>query len=120
LWPALSLTDDLLATAIGCKVIAIHSLEVPLAMTNSPGPEAYGRWDQIPLQIEFTASADSAARFLQSLPLRPEELHAAGLPAASPDKVPLFIDRLIVKKQLPEKQDEVRVWLQAMGFVFRE
>jgi hypothetical protein len=120
LWPALSLTDDLLGTAIRCKVTAIHSLDVPLVMTNSPGPETARRWDQIPLQVEFTASADSAARFVESLPLRSEELPAAGLPAAPPDKAPLFIHRLIIKKQSPEKLEEVRVWLEAVGFVLRE
>jgi hypothetical protein len=120
LWPALALTQDLLGTALRCKVKSIHSLEVPLASTNSPGSEAYGRWDQIPLQIEFTASADSATQFIQSLPLRAEELRAAGLPVGSPDKSPLFIDRLIIKKQSPGATDEVRVWLQAVGFVFRE
>jgi len=120
LWPALWLTGDLLETAIHCKVTAIHSLEVPLVTTNSPGFEAYGRWDQIPLQLEFTASADNAARFIQSLPLRAEELVTAGLPASSPDKAPLFVDRLIMKKQNPEKVDEVLVWLQAIGFVYRE
>jgi len=120
LWPALSLTDDLLETAIRCKVTAIHSLEVPLSATNPAGPEAYGRWDQVPLQLEFTASADNAARFIQSLPLRHDELQAAGLPQSSVDKAPLFIDRLIIKTQTPEKVDEVRVWLQAVGFVFRE
>jgi hypothetical protein len=120
LWPALSLAEDLLGTAIRCKVTAIHSLEVPLAMTNSPAPEAAGRWDQIPMQVEFTASADSAEKFVQSLPLRAEELRTAGLPAAPADKTPLFIDRLIIKKQSLEKTDEVRVWLQAIGFVLRE
>jgi hypothetical protein len=120
LWPALSLTDDLLATALQCKVKTIHSLEVSLPLTNSPASEAYGRWDQIPLQIEFTASADNAQRFVQSLPLRAEELRAAGLPEASADKAPLFIDRLMMKKQTPSVPDEVRVWLQAIGFVFRE
>jgi hypothetical protein len=120
LWPALSLTDDLLSTALRCKVKVIHSLEVPLATTNAGGSEAYGRWDQIPLQIEFTASADSALRFIQSLPLRSEELRAADLPATSVDKSPLFIDRLIIKKQTPAMPDEVRVWLQAIGFIFRE
>ena len=120
LWPALTLTDDLLATAIRCKVSAIHSLEVPLNNTNSPGPDASGRWDWIPLQLEFTASATSAAQFVQSLPLRAEEIRAAGLPAAPVDKTPLFIDRLIIKKQSPEKTDEVRVWVQAVGFVLRE
>jgi hypothetical protein len=42
------------------------------------------------------------------------------LPVAEADKTPLFIDRLIVKKQSPDKVDEVRLWLQATGFVFRE
>jgi len=121
LWPALALTQDLLGTAIRCQVSAIHSLDAPVVGTNAPSPpEAYGRWDQISLQIEFTASADNAARLVGSLPLRADELRAAGLPASSPDKVPLFVDRLIVKKQSPEKPDEVRVWLQAVGFVFRE
>jgi hypothetical protein len=120
LWPALSLAEELLGTALRCKVKAIHSLEVPLANTNSPASEAYGRWDQIPLQIEFTAQADSATQFVQSLPLRAEELRGAGLPVPSTDKTPLFIDRLIIKKQSPGSPDEVRVWLQAIGFVFRE
>ena len=121
LWPALALTQDLLGTAIRCQVSAIHSLDVPVTGTNMPSPpEAYGRWDQIPLQIEFTATAENAARLVESLPLRAEELRAAGLPAWSPDKAPLFIDRLIMKKQTPEKPEEVRVWLQAVGFVFRE
>jgi hypothetical protein len=120
LWPALALTDDLLGTAIRCQVLAVYSLEVPLPATNAPAPEAYGRWDAIPLQIEFTASGTNATRFVQSLPLRAEELRAAGLPASSPDKAPLFIDRLIIRKQTPDKPDEVRVWLQAVGFVFRE
>ena len=120
LWPALALTDNLLGTAIRCQLSAVHSLEVPLANTNAPEIDAYGRWDQIPLQIEFTASAANAMRFVQSLPLHDEELRAAGLPAGTPDKVPMFIDRLIIKKQDPDKPDEVRVWLQAVGFIFRE
>jgi hypothetical protein len=120
LWPALTLTDDLLATAIRCKVSAIHSLDVPLTTTNSSGPDSSGRWDWIPLQLEFTASAASAAQFVQSLPLRAEEIRSAGLPTAPADKTPLFVDRLIIKKQSPEKADEVRVWLQAVGFVLRE
>jgi hypothetical protein len=120
LWPALALTDDLLLTAIACKVSAIHSLEVPLALTNAPTAETAGRWAEIPVQIEFTAPADSAVKFVQTLPLRTEELRAAGLTNAIVDKAPMFIDRLIIKKQSPEKLDEVRVSLQAVGFVLRE
>jgi hypothetical protein len=120
LWPALSLTDDLLQTAVRCKVTAIHSLDVPLALTNSPGTDSAVRWSQIPLQLEFTAAADNAMKFIQSLPLRAEEARAAGLIEVSPQKVPLLLDRLMIRKQSPDKQDEVRVWLRVVGFVLRD
>src|ERR1051326_4971844 len=120
LWPALSMTEDLLNTALKCKVSAIHSLEVPMALTNPPALEAVGRWSEIPIQMEFTASAENAMKVVQSLPLRAAELRAAGLPEAAPPKAPLFIARLVVRKQSPEKQDEVRVWLKVVGFVLRD
>jgi len=101
-------------------VSAIHSLEVNLDLTNSPALEGPRRWAQIPLQIEFTASGDNALRVIQSLPLRAEEIKAAGLPEAPAEKAPLFIDRLVVRKESPEKLDEVRVWLRAVGFILRE
>ena len=120
LWPALSMTAGLLDTALRCKVSAIHSLEVPLALTNSPGVDLIGRWSQIPIELEFTASAQDATKLIQSLPLCAAEMGAAGLPPAAPQKAPLFIDRLVIRKQTPEKPDEVRVWLRAVGFVLRE
>lgn len=120
LWPALALTDQMLGTALRCQVSAIHSLDVPLTVTNLPGPDVSGRWESIPLQVEFTAPAQNTAQFVQSLPLRADEIHAAGLPDAPADKLPLFINRLIIKKQSPDKPDEVRVWLEAVGFVLRE
>jgi hypothetical protein len=120
LWAALAFTDELLDSAVRCKVGAIHSLEVPLALTNFPSAEGPGGWTEIPVQVEFTASAANAARLAQSLPLRPDELRAAGLPEAPSGKVPLLIDRLIIKKQSPDKLDEVRVWLRAVGYVLRQ
>ncbi|HWH70116.1 MAG TPA: hypothetical protein VNT26_12075 [Candidatus Sulfotelmatobacter sp.] len=107
LWAALALTHDLLDSAVRSKVSIIHSLEVPLNLTNAPTEDCIKGWAEIPIQVEFTASAGNAARFIQSLPARPE-------------KPPLFIDRFILKKQSPEKVDEVRVWVQALGFVPRE
>jgi hypothetical protein len=120
LWAALSLTEDLLATALRCKVAAIHNLEVNLAVTNAPGADSAGRWAEIPVQLEFTASADNAARLIESLPLRAAEIRAVGLPESPPEKEPLLLDRLIIRKQSPEKLDEVRVWLRAVGFVLRD
>jgi predicted lipoprotein len=120
LWAALALTESLIRTALQCKVAAIHSLEVPPVLTNAPPTNATDRLAEIPLQVEFTASAASAARLIQCLPLRADEIRAAGLPEAPADKPALYVDRLIIQKQSPDKSDEVHVWLRAVGFVLRE
>ena len=121
LWPALALTDDLLTTALRCKVTAIHSLDVHSVITNVPAPESMDRWDRNPL-------AGGVYRFgRQRHPIHPEPAPARRRDPRGrfargrrPDKAPLFIDRLIVRKQSPDKPDEVRVWLRAVGFVLRE
>ena len=120
LWAELALVDGLLSTALQCKVSVIHELGLPLALTNAPGPNSAGELISIPVQVEFTAPVASVNTLLHSLPMRAEEMHAAGLPDAPVDKPPLFVDRLIVRKQAPEKTDEVRVWLRVLGFVVRE
>ncbi len=120
LWAALSLTDSLLRTALQCNVAAIHSLDVPPVLTNPPPANATEQLAEIPMQVEFTGSAMNVTRFLQCLPLRADEIGAAGLPAAPSDKPPLFVDRLIIQKQSPDKPDEVHVWLRVVGFVMRE
>lgn len=120
LWAALSMTSDVLDTAVRCKVAAIHSLEAAVALTNSVNPEVTARWAEIALQLEFTASSENALHVVESLPLTAEELRAAGLPPATRPKTALFIDRIIIRKESPEKSDEVRVWLRATGFVLRD
>jgi hypothetical protein len=120
LWAALAFTDSLLRTAVRCKVTSILALETPPVLTNAPPASLTERLTEIPLLLEFTGFATNAEKLLQSLPLRADEIRAAGLPEAPADKPVLFIDRLVVQKQSPEKLDEVHVWLRAVGFVLRE
>jgi hypothetical protein len=120
LWAALALTESLVRTALQCKVSAIQSLEVPPVLTNAPPTNSTESLAEIPLQIELTGSAASVAMLLQSLPLRANEIRAANLPEAPADKPPLFVDRLVLQKQSPDKPDEVHVFLRAVGFVMRE
>ena len=121
LWAALSLVNGLLTTALSSNVVAIHSLQVPLALTNDPpAADTTAHWTEVPIQVEFSASVAGAVRFIRSLPLRADEARAQGLPALPPDKAPLFIDGLILKKQPPDKPGEVRVWVRAVGFVSHE
>ena len=117
LWAQLTFLDSLLTTAINAKVAGIQSIGAPMPFTNAPA--ANGRsLVELPLQIELTGPTGNIARFLQTLPLRADEIHAAGLPSAPTNKPALFIDRLVLRKQSPDKPDEVRLSLHAVGFVF--
>ncbi len=120
LWAALSMIDGLLKTALQCKITAIQSLDAPLGLTNPPPANSTGSLAELPLQLEFTGSAESVARFLQALPLRAEEMPAAGLPDAPPGKPPLFIERFVLRKQSPDKPDDLQVFLRVAGFVLRK
>jgi hypothetical protein len=120
LWAALALADGLLRSAIQCKIATIHTLEMPLILTNAPLANNSESLAEIALQVEFTGPAGNVSRLLQSLPLRGDEIRAAGLAESPLDKPALFIDRLLLKKQSPEKPDEVRVALRVIGFVLRE
>lgn len=120
LWAALAFTDDFMDMAIRCKVSALDSLDVPLPSTNPPPSDTGQRWTELAFQVQFSASATNALRLLESLPLRGDELRAAGLPDGVAGKLPLFLDRLIIRKESPDKLDEVRVWVRAVGFVLRE
>lgn len=119
LWAAIAFGDTLLSTAFQCHIATLHALDMPGPLTNAP-PSATPRLAEIPLDLEFSANATNTARFLEILPWRAEEIRAAGVTDIAPDKPALFIDRLIIRKQSPEKPDEVRVALRVVGFVLRE
>lgn len=120
LWAALTLTDSLLETACRCKVATIQALEVPPVLTNAPPPAGIERLAEIPIELEFIGAAANANKLLRCLPMKSDEARAAGLAQAPTNKPPLFIERLVVQKQSPEKTDEVHVWLRAVGYVLRE
>jgi hypothetical protein len=121
LWAELAFLDGMLTTAINAKVTTIHSVAAPMPLlppANGSG-STHGRLlTELPLQIELTGPMANIAQFLQTLPLRTDEIKGAGLPAAPPNKPALFIDRLVLRKQSPDKLDEVRLTLRATGFVF--
>ena len=119
LWADLAFLESLLTTAINAKVAAIHSVSAPLPLTHFSTNNGRSL-AELPLQIELTGSTSNIARFLQTLPLRADEIKAAGLPEAPTNKPALFIDRVVLRKQSPEKADEVRLSLRAVGFVFQK
>ena len=120
LWADLAFLESLLTTAINAKVAAIHFIAAPMPLTDASSTNNGGSLAELPLQIELTGPVSNVARFLQTLPLRADEIKAAGLPAAPTNKPALFIDRLVLRKQSPAKADEVHLSLRAVGFVFQK
>jgi hypothetical protein len=93
-------------------------LDVPLALF-APIRTAAGPVE-IPLDIEVSGATSTVTDLVRSLPLRAEEFKAAELPPPSTNKPALFVDRLVIKKQSPDKPDEVRASIRVIGFVFTE
>lgn len=120
LWAELAFSTDLLTLAVNCKVTAIQSLALPMALTNAPPPTNTARLVEIPVHLELSGTASAVTRFLASLPLRTSELAAEKAPAAPDGKPALFIERLLLRKQSPDKPDDVNLALWASGFVLQE
>jgi hypothetical protein len=119
LWPALLFANSVARTAIDCKVESLHSLEMPIGLTNSPAG-AGDQLVQIPIELEFSGSFANILRFLELLPLRSEEARGLGYTNAPAEKPVLLIDRLFVKKESPDKPDHARVFIRAVGYVLED
>ena len=119
LWAELAFLDSLLTTAINAKVTTIHFMAAQMPLTNAPSPTNGRSLAELPDadRIDRAASPTSPG---SCRPCRcgPTKSRPPGLPAAPTNKPALFIDRLVLRKQSPDKPDEVRVSLRAVGFVF--
>lgn len=108
LWVQLRLLQDVLGAAISSGVALVQSVaSPPVEVYTDPGRTDY-RAD-IPLQIELVGNATSMMRFLETLPLRSEEIAERGLPPAAPGKPAYFIHRLFIRKESREKPEEIRM-----------
>lgn len=119
LWAELRFIESLLTAAINAKVTAIHSVTAVMPMmatvTNNLRPLV-----ELPVQLELTGATANVAGFLQTIPLRGDEIKPAGLPEVPTNKPALYIDRIQLRKQTPEKPDEVRLAVRVVGYVFRD
>jgi hypothetical protein len=120
LWVQLAMINKLLSAAIACKAMNVKSILLPPVEPHQSQSDGREFLDEIPVRIELTGSMEAMSRYLFCLPLRAEELKPLGLPENFPSKPVLFIDKLLVRKQSPEKPDEVSVDLRVCGFVYRD
>jgi hypothetical protein len=117
LWAQLRLLQDVLNAAIACRVSLVQSVSSPPieAYAVEPGQPDY-RAD-IPLHVELVGNATAILCFLESLPLRSEEILERGLPAAIPGKPAYFIDRILIRKESRDKPEEIRIRALIRGFI---
>lgn len=119
LWAELAFVSDLLDLAVNSQVTSIQSVSLLSAQTNRPSAAPVGRLVEVPVQLELTGPGPAINRLLASLPLRADEFADPKLPAAPTNKPALFIDRFLLRKETPQKPDQVHLSLRAVGFVFR-
>jgi hypothetical protein len=116
LWAKLSMVHHVLSVAINSKVAQIKSVSLLPAPTGA-GKTAGDFWQEIRFRLEFVSSTPATEIFLSAIPLRSEEMKIAGLPESLPGKPALFLDQLLLRKQTPEKPDEVDLDVVISGFV---
>jgi hypothetical protein len=118
LWAQLSLLRHSLTSAINSGVTAIQTVRSPemIFFRSADSPREF--LAEIPLEVELVASAPAAARFLESLPFRSNELETQGMPEAGPDKPAYFVNRIFLRKESREKLDEVRLKVTINSLVY--
>lgn len=120
LWAELAVINDALTLAINSRVTAIQSVSLPGQPSERPVGSLVARLQEVPVQIELSGPMPAVTRFLESLPLRPAEAEAAGLAALPADKPALFIDRILLRKEAPERPDQVGLLVRVTGFFHRD
>jgi hypothetical protein len=120
LWIQLFVTEHVVTTAIQSKIATVESVQLLAVRSHESGAEEQPDLEEVPLKISLIGSMASVSQFLLSLPLRTDEIKGLSLPPAAATKPSLFIDRILLRKQSPEKADEVQLELTATGFVRRD
>jgi hypothetical protein len=121
LWVQLALLRHLLTSAVACKVGVVTGVKVPpIVFYGAPTNGHRVFLAEVPLQVNLTGSAVAVSKFLQSLPLRADDIKARGLPETSTNKPALFIDQIFLRKESRAKPDDVRLDLTVCGFVYRD
>jgi hypothetical protein len=120
LWAQLTLLRHLLVVAVNAKVTAISEVKLPPIQLHTSGTDPQDSLAEIPVRIQLTGPTPAISRFLESLPLRAEEIKARGLPEALTNKPALFLEQVFLRKEGRDKTEDVRLELGACGFIQRE
>ncbi len=116
LWARLHLANQLLLTAIQCKVGTLRTLTQLPPVLHSTRTDSGVFLEELPMRLELTGPMDAVTRFLICLPLTGSELKPMGLAESMTNKPALFIDQLLIRKLAPDKPEHVQVEMTVVGF----
>lgn len=119
LWAQLAMVNQTLHTALVHGPGQVKSLTLmPIVSQSStnPGPKIL---EEIPLRLVLAGSMEFISNFIQSLPMRADELKAAYPKASLPYKPSLFLHRMVLKK-LPGNPEEAQLEAIVSGFLRRD
>lgn len=115
LWARLEHSTALLECALGAKVEAVRSLaQLPSVRYRLLGEHTF--LEELPVRLEVLGDMTSLSRLLTSLPLRGQELTAAGLPALT-NKPAFFLSRILLRKASAQHPNEVLAEMRISTFV---
>jgi hypothetical protein len=114
-WAQLAFARQALATAIAATPRAISNLTMLPVRTYLSRDSRDAMLAECPMRLELAGPAASLMTFLSSLPLRTNELAAAGTPVIPDKRQPLFIDRLILRNS-PAVLNESTLEVVVTGF----
>ena len=123
LWARLALAFHLIRTGIEADIDSFENLIEVQGPAELPSlPERTSETKDEPLRrclLELELSTGSAAllRFLHMLPLTSEEIRETfGKEEFPPNKPALFVERILIRKNSPEKPSQVNAWIRIVGF----
>jgi len=107
LWARLHAANQLLLTALHCKVATVRALNQLPTVSHRTAADGMTFLEELPMRVQLVGSMDSVGRFLASLPLTGSNLAAVGLAGPLTNKPALFPDHLLLKKYAPANTNEV-------------
>lgn len=102
LWAQMFVADQILRVAVENSTKAVKSASLLPILTHPSVDDGHNVLDEFPMHIELAGTAESIFNFMRSLPLRPDELKALGLPVTSEAKPALFLQRFILQRDFSD------------------
>jgi hypothetical protein len=117
LWGHLAVAHETLKLALRCEVTNLVALTARPPRAIPAGETGIPLAYELPVSLNCAGSWPAIARFLTSLPLRSGEPRPAGLPEIPASKPAFHIERIILRKDAPERPNGARLEVRVVGVV---